>query len=324
MKRRDFIALTAGASMAGPQFARAQSDRLRRVGVLMAIDATPNLDAFRLRLHERGWREDESLHLDIRSTSGISERIVPLARELVALRPEVMLAHTNPVTAAVQRETGTIPIVCPTLNDPVRAGLVASLARPGGNITGFTLFEPTLGEKWLELLREIAPDLRRVGFVFNSTASSAGGYLQAIETAASSLRLTMQVSDVRTEADLTNAIRALANERHSALIVPPDPFLSTHSTRLTRLAIEQRLPVIYAVRAVADRDGGLMVYGADTVDLFRRAADYVDRILKGANPADLPVQNPTRFEFVINLKTARALGLTVPAALLARADEVIE
>ena len=246
------------------------------------------------------------------------------AKELVALQPDLVVSTTTPPTAALLRETRTIPIIFVSVNDPISSGFVASFARPAGNATGFIILEPTIGGKWLEMLREIAPRIERVAFLFNpAQAPTAEYYLNSFKAAAASFAVEANVVHVRDRSELESVVAAQARALNGGLVVVPDAFLSTHRVEITSLAARYRLPAVYPFRYYAEL-GGLLSYGADLVDSWRRAAGYVDRILKGAKPSDLPVQAPTKFELVINLKTAKALGLDVPFNLQQRADEVIE
>lgn len=324
--RRRTLAAALGGVLALPAAVRAQQgERVRRVGILAAIAATdhPGLSALREGLQALGWIEGRHIVIDLRSTDADPGRADALAKQLVERRPDVLVGHTLAATMALKKQTGTVPIVGVVIADPVGAGLVASLARPDGNVTGFVNFEPSIGGKWLELLGEIVPGLRRVGFMFNPATSTVAEYLRSVQGAARSLGIEIVVSPVRSEAEIEAVFVTLGAMPGSGLIVPPDVFLSTNDTRVVDLAAKHRLPVMYAYRRWAAR-GGLMVYGIDTVDLFRRAASYVDRLLKGAQIAELPMQYPTKFEFAISLRAAKALGITIPDTLLARADEVIE
>jgi putative ABC transport system substrate-binding protein len=245
-----------------------------------------------------------------------------LAQELVGLQPDIIVTGTTPTTVAVQRETRTIPIVFAGVSDPVASGIVARLDRPSGNITGFAFFEPSLGGKWLELLFEIAPGLKRAAIMFNPDTSPASAYMPSLETAARSLKVEPITAPVRSDVEIETAIVALGREPEG-LVVMPDSFMGLHRAPLILAAARNNVPAVYSLSDFA-RDGGLLSYGPDLVDISRRAATYVDRILRGAKPGDLPVQFPTNFEMVVNLKTAKALGLTVPQSILLRADEVIE
>jgi putative ABC transport system substrate-binding protein len=310
--------------------ARAQrSDRTRQIGVLMGYaendpEAEARLTAFRQRLASLGWSEGSNLHIDVRWSAGDVARAASLAKELVALQPDAILANTTPVTAAVHHETKTIPIVFVQVSDPVGSGFVESLSHPGGNITGFVNLEASMAEKWLELLKEIAPSATRVGVMFNpQTAPYAEYYLKPIQAAAPKLEVTAFPIPVQKDNAIGMAIMDLAHDSGGGLILMTDSFLQVHRRLIVELTTRHRVPAISYSRDVP-MDGGLISYGVDSTDLFVRAAPYVDHLLRGARPAELPVQAPTKFELVINLHTAKTLGLTVSPMLLARADEVIE
>jgi putative ABC transport system substrate-binding protein len=331
MRRRDFITLLAGAAAtAWPIAARAQQgERMRRVGVLMATAETDpespsRVEAFQQGLATAGWVRDQNVQIDYRWAAGDAAQIHALARELVELHPDVILASTTPSTAALMKETRTIPIVFVVVSDPVGSGFVASIPRPGGNITGFTNIESSLGGKWIQLLKEIAPRVTRVALMFNpETAPFAAFYVRPIEAAAPSFAVEPIVKPIRTDSEIEAAITDVGRESTGGLIVLPETFTTIHRKPIIVAAARNNVPTIYPFRYMAS-DGGLISYGIDLVDLYRRAAPYVDRILRGANPGDLPVQAPTKFELVINLKTAKALGLQAPPTLLVAADEVIE
>jgi putative ABC transport system substrate-binding protein len=329
LRRREFITFLGGAA-AWPVVARAQQpDRMRRIGVLMGWsesdpEAQSDLAAFVQGLQQLGWVDGRNVRIDYRWANGDVNRMGTFAKELVELRPDVILANTTPVTAALKRETQTIPIVFVIVSDPVGAGLVASLPRPGGNITGFINIEASLGGKWLELLREIAPRVRRVAIMFNPDTAPGGGsyFLGPFESAAKSLAVEPTIARVRNEAEIEGVMSALGHEE-GGLVVMTDGYMTVHRGSIISLAARNNVPAIYA-ESFSPKDGGLLSYGANYQDVFRRSVTYVDRVLRGTAPSDLPVQVPSAFELVINLKTAKALGLTVPPALLARADEVIE
>jgi len=327
--RRSFLAWV-GAMVAGPFTADAQTGRQRRLGVLMGYaDGDPEAKSFfagfKQRLGELGWVEGRNLQVDVRWAPGTLDRMRALAKELVERQPDVILANSTPVTAALQRETRTIPIVFAVASDPVGSGFVASLNRPGGNITGFSIAEPTLPGKWLELLMEISPRLKRAAMMFNpSTAPYVSSYyLPSFEAAARSRKVAPIVARVQSDAEIETVITSLGREPGSGLLVMPDNFMEIHRARLISLAARNRVAAVYQL-PVNVRDGGLISYGADFADVFRRAASYVDRVLRGAMPSDLPVQMPTTYTLAINLKTAKALGLTIPQSILLRADQVIE
>ena len=331
MNRRKFITLLGGTSAAWPLAARAQQpERVRRIGVLMGYaDSDPAarsfIAAFVRGLEESGWTDGRNVRIEYRWAVGDVEQMRTFAKELVALQPDVILANTTPVTLALHRATRTIPIVFAIVSDPVSEGLVASLSRPGGNITGFINMEASMGGKWLELLKEIAPGVKRAAIMFNpDTAPGRGSYfLGSFEAAAQSLAVEPIMAAVRSDADIERVITDLTREPGGGLVASSDGFILVHRASLVSLTARHKVPAIYGSQ-VSPKAGGLLAYGADNLDIFRRAAPYVDRILRGAKPADMPVQVPTKFELVINLKTASALGLTVPPQLLARADEVIE
>jgi putative tryptophan/tyrosine transport system substrate-binding protein len=330
MKRRAFITLLGGAAAAWPLAARAQqSERMRRIGVLMSLaetdpEAQARVAAFREGLQTLGWAEGRNVRIDIRWAASDAALIQRFAKELIALQPDLILSHNTPTTASLLRQTRTIPIVFVIVSDPVGSGFVASFPRPGGNITGFTNIEPTMAGKWLELLKEIAPSVARVALLFNpATTPYAEYYLGPLKAAAAFFAVEATATPVRDAPGLESVVAAHAREPNSGLLVMPDSFMNVHSADIVSLAARHRLPAIYPFRLFAG-GGGLLSYGNDLFDNFRRAAGYVDRILKGEKPADLPVQAPVKFNLVINLKTARTLGLDVPPSLLATADEVIE
>jgi putative ABC transport system substrate-binding protein len=331
LKRRGFITLLGGAAT-WPLAARAQ--RGGHVRLLAAMMGGRNADtdpegrawfaAFRQALQELGWVEGRNFRADYRWPSGDLDRIRAIAKQFVCLKPDVIFAGNTPSVEALLRETRAIPIVFANLADPVGTGVVGSLARPGGNATGFAAYEYSLAGKWLEILKEIAPAVTRVTLLFNpETAPFAQYYLRFIETSAPAFGAAANAAPVRSISEIEGAIEAQARASGGGLIVLPDTFTFSNRAPLIALAARYRLPAIYAIRGQAV-DGGLLSYGPDTIDLYRRAAAYVDRILKGEKPADLPVQNPNKYKLVVNLKTAKALGIEVPPMLLARADEVIE
>jgi putative ABC transport system substrate-binding protein len=331
MRRREFIAIAGGAA-AWPLMARAQQpERIRRVGILSnAGESDPEAQSMVAALHqalrELGWVDGRNIRVDHRWAAGNSTRIADLAKQLVALQPEVLVAHTSVPVIALRKETTTIPIVFVQVADPIGSGFITNLARPGGNITGFSSFEPSMGGKWVEMLKEIAPGTTKMAFLFNpKTAPYANtGYYQAsFDAAARSLAITLTATSVNSPSEIESAVSALGYDHGDGLIVIPDSFNLVHRERIIGLAAQRRVPAIYPY-SFAVKEGGLISYGVDQVDLFRLAASDVDRILKGEKPADIPVQAPTKFELVINRKTAKGLGLTVPANLLATADEVIE
>ena len=329
--RRQFITLFGGAAAAWPLAAPAQQGGpVRRLGVLMSYnendpDAKAQLSAFVEGLAELGWTDGRDIRMDVRWAAGDIDRMRVFAKELVGLHPDVILASTTAVTAALQRETRTIPIVFALVSDPVGDGFVADLPRPGGNITGFVTMEGAIAGKWLELLTEIAPRVKRAAIMFNPDTSPGGGsyFLPPFEAAARALKVAAIAGPVHNDAEIEAVITSLGGEPGGGLVVNLDAFMYNHRATIILLAARNIVPAVFSVSA-AVRDGGLLSYGPYSADVHRRAAPYVDRILRGEKPADLPVQVPTKFEMVINLKTAKALGLTVPPNLLARAEEVIE
>jgi putative tryptophan/tyrosine transport system substrate-binding protein len=331
IRRREFIA-GLGSAAAWPLMARAQQgDRMRRIGVLMAYDesdpdAKSWLSRFTQGLAELGWTDGGNLRMDRRWTDASnSDRMRMFAKELVDLQPDVILVSGTPGTAALQRETRTIPIVFVPVADPVGSGFVAGLPRPGGNITGFISYEASLAGKWLELLTEIAPAVKRVAAIFNpdTAAANRSYYLPSFEAAARSLKVEPITALVHSDAEIETVITSLGREPGGGLVLMPDSFLVVHRAPIILLAAQYNVPAIFNFIGFV-KDGGLLSYGPDNYDLFRRAASYIDRILRGAKPADLPVELPVKFEMALNAKTAKALGLSVPQSILVRADEVIE
>jgi putative ABC transport system substrate-binding protein len=328
VKRRTFIA-GLGSAAAWPVAARAQQgNRVRRIGVLMPGDENDlerklRYSAFTQALADLGWTDGRNMRMDFRWHGDDNDRIRALARELVGLQPDIILAQTTPATVALQRETRTIPIVFLNVSDPIASGIVARFDRPTGNITGFAIFEATLAGKRLELVSEIAPGLKRAAILFNPDTAVSSTFIPSFETAARSLKVMSIIAPVHSEAEIETAIIALGREPDGGLVVIPDQFTTTHRAALILAAARNNVPAVYAQSAFS-RDGGLLSYGADQVDTWHRAATYVDRILRGEKPGDLPVQFPTKFEMVVNLKTAKALGLTVPQSILLSADEVIK
>jgi putative ABC transport system substrate-binding protein len=328
MIRRDFITLLGGA-VAWPLAARAQQgDRVRRIGVLMSGDendpvSKTSVAAFTQALAGLGWTDGRNVRMDFRWAGADIDRMRALAREIVGLQPDTILTGVAPATIALQRETRTIPIVFASVGDPVAAGLVERLNQPGGNITGFGVLEATLGGKWIELLSEIAPGLKRSAIMFNPDTSPASVYVPSFEMAARSLKVVPIIAPVHNDVEIETAITALGREPGGGLVVMPEVFTFAHRAPIISAAARNNVPAVY-YRSELARDGGLLSYGVDTVDVWRRAASYVDRILRGEKPGDLPVQLPTKYEMVVNRKTAKALGLEVPLSILVRADEVIE
>jgi len=327
MRRREFIA-GLGTAAAWPLAARAQQgDRVRRIGVLAAADENDpagklRYSAFAQTLGDLGWTDGRNVRMDFRWRSDDINRIRALAQELVSLQPDIIVAGSTSAIAALQQET-RIPIVFAGVADPVASGIVARLDRPSGNVTGFANFEASLGGKWLELLLEIAPGLKRVAIMFNPDTPPASLYVPSFDTAARSLKVVPFIAPVHSDVEIETAIDALGREPGGGLVVMPDSFTQVHRAPIILAVARNNVPAVYWLSDFA-KDGGLLSYGVDPVDTLRRVASYVDRILRGAKPADLPVQLPTKFEMVLNLKTAKALGLAVPPSVLVRADEVIE
>jgi putative ABC transport system substrate-binding protein len=329
MKRREFITLLGGAAAAWPLTARGQqSNGMRRIGVLMSLAADDRqgqarLGAFMQGLRELGWADGRNVRIDTRWAAGDADNTRKYAAELVALAPDVILASGGAVVGTLLQATRTVPIVFTQTPDPVGAGFVASLARPGGNATGFSAFEYSLSGKWLELLKEIAPGVTRVAILRDPTQPAGTGQFGAIQSMAPTLGLEVSPVDVRDAGEIERAVAAFAGGSNGGMIVTGSGLAIVHRQLIVALAARYKLPAVYFERFFVAA-GGLISYGPDFVDQYRQAAGYVDRILKGEKPADLPVQAPTKYELVINLKTAKALGLTVPQSVLARADEVIE
>jgi putative ABC transport system substrate-binding protein len=328
MRRREFIMLLGGAAAAWPLAARAQQpERVRRIGVLMGFDdpyAQSYVTAFRGALTKLGWAEGSNLRTEVRWGAGDADKIRSFAKELVDLRPDAIVGQSTPVVAALARETQTIPIVFLNVADPIGSGFVASLARPGGNLTGFTTDNSAFGGKWVQLLKEIAPRTIRVALMFNpTTAVPLKFYLPSVQAAASTSGVEVNATPVHAKDEIEGVIAAQGRDQGSSLIVMPDPFNGANREEITLLAARYRVPAMYYRREFA-KAGGLIAYASDFAEQFPQAAPYVDRILKGAKPGGLPVQAPTKYELVINLKTAKALGLDVPLGMQQRADELIE
>jgi putative tryptophan/tyrosine transport system substrate-binding protein len=333
MRRREFMSVLGGACGASVLWPRAiaaqQSERIRRIGVLSPSavddpDTKTRLQAFQQELERRGWSQERKVHVDYRFAAGNSDQFAPLAQELIALQPDVILAQGTLVAVALQRETRVIPIVFDNVSDPIGSGFVASLARPGGNLTGVLLYEAGIMGKWLAMLREIAPHLTRVAVVGNPKTVPLGYFLRAAADAALALGIEVVSTPIENnDAEIARAMEAFAKLPDGGLLVVPDPTPTAHRDLIITLAARYRLPAVYPFRLFVAA-GGLMSYGTDSNDVFRLAASYVDRILRGAKPADLPVQAPTKYETVVNNKTAKAIGLDLPPSLLVRADEVIE
>ena len=329
MRRREFITLLGGAVVAWPLAAHAQQpERMRRVGVLMGYpegdkQAQAGVSALRKGLRNLGWIEGQNIHSDYRWAGPDPEKARTYAKELAGMSPDVIVSSTNQVTAIVQRETRTIPIVFAFVGDPIGSGFVQSLSRPGGNLTGFANFENSIGSKWLELLRELAPKAKRVGFIYCPSAAPNVGFFHAAQTAAPASGVTLIPLPVNDAIDIERGVTAFAAEPDGGLIVAPHAVTLGNRDLIEGLALKYRLPAVYSDRYFAD-SGGLVSFGNNTPDLFMRAASYIDRILKGAKPAELPVQLPTKFELIVNLQAAKAIGLSVPPTILSRADDVIE
>jgi putative ABC transport system substrate-binding protein len=329
MRRREFITLLGGAAAAWPLAARAQQrEKMRRIGVLMNLAADDaegqaRLAAFLQGLQEAGWAVGRNVRIDLRWGAGDADRMRRDAAELVELAPDVILSSGTPTVAALSRATRSVPIVFAQVVDPVGAGLVASLARPGGNATGFTALEYGMSGKWVELLKEIARGVTRVAVLRDAASTSGIGQLGAIQSVTSSFGMELTPVGVSDAGEIERGVTAFARASNGGLVVTPVTLNIVHRDLIIMLAARLRLPAVYGLRPFVTA-GGLISYGADSIDPYRRAAGYVNRILKGEKPADLPVQAPTKYELVINLKTAKALGLEVPPTLLARADEVIE
>jgi putative ABC transport system substrate-binding protein len=329
MKRREFIAVLGGAAAAWPLAGFAQQiDRVRRVGVLVnSAENDPEkqseLAAFRARLEELGWTEGRNIQFDYRWTDGRFDRLDPYAAELISLSPDAVLATNAPTLVALQKATRSIPLVFVQVVDPVSEAFVPSLSHPGGNITGFTHFEHTIGGKWLQLIKEIAPRVNKVAVIWNPNNVSVNGFMLKIKEAAPSLAVEAVEAHVQNPAEIDHAIAALAQEPNTGLIVPPDFTTVVNRAQITALAARNNLPTIYPFRLFVT-SGGLMSYGINLREMYVKAASYFDRILRGEKPSDLPVQTPTKYELIINVKVAKALGLDVPTNLLFTADEVVE
>jgi putative ABC transport system substrate-binding protein len=329
MKRRDFITLLGGAAVAWPLAVPAQPDRMRRIGVLMNGAATEAarqswVAAFNQALRGLGWAEGQNIRVDVRWNAGDAQLARIYAAQLIGLMPDVILASSTINLRVIQEATNTIPVVFVLVSDPVEQGFVANLTRPGGNLTGFSLFEFSIGGKWLDLLKEIAPSVDRVAVMFNpATSPQSKFFVRSIEDAAPSRGVQPIVVALRSADDIEPAFESFARKPNGGLILPTDTFTNLHKNRIVELAARHRLPSISA-NELFPKYGALMYYGINFLHQFQQAAGYVDRILKGVKPGDLPVQNPDKYSLVINLKTAKTLGLDVPPSLLAIADEVIE
>ena len=328
MRRREFIALVGGAATWSFAARAQQPSKQRLIGVLVnGSSADPawqrRAAAFRQGLEEIGWTEGRNIHVEWRYSEGSFQRLLPLAREIVGLNPDVIFVNTTPATKAVQRQTSAIPVVFAQVSDPVGAGVVANLARPGGNLTGFLFLEDSIAGKWLGMLKEIAPRLQRAALVANPKGFTFGYFLNAAKTIAPSLALEIVPAPAESAAEIEQSIEAFARTPNGGLFFPPDGLTEANRDLIIALVARVRLPAVYAYREFVPA-GGLMFYGPDLAAEYRQAASYVDRVLRGASPSDLPVQAPTKYQTVVNLKTAKAIGFDVPSTLLVRADEVIE
>jgi len=328
MKRREFIAIAGGVAITWPLAARAQQPAMSRIGVVMPFKesdpvAQSLLAAFRQELQKLGWTQERNIAIDVRYATDDRNQIRALAVELMGLKPDLMVAYSNFVMATLQAEVRTVPLLFVGVGDPIGAGFVTNFARPTGNVTGFATSESSMGSKWLETLREIAPQVEHVGFMLAPDGPANVGLLKAAEAVAPSLKVRLTALGVRSADDIERSVSAFAAEPNRGLIIAPTAVTIANSNLIVELAARYRLPAIYS-RAYYPRAGGLISYGQDPVDQFRQGAAYADRILKGAKVAELPVQYPTKYALAINLKTAKLLGLEIPATVLARADEVIE
>ena len=329
MRRRDFITLVGSATVAWPRILVAQP-RARRIGVLMELaaddpQARSHVVALQRGLYKLGWAPGGNLAIDYRWAPDDAVLVWKFAKELVASRPDAIIAHSSPVVTTLRGETRNIPIVFVSISDPIGEGFVASLAHPGGNITGFTNFESSMTGKWVQLLKLIAPEITSVAFLFNPQTTAGGGsyFLRPINSAASAFKVKATMALVHDDGEIETAFAALARESGAGVVLLPDIFTVAHYQLVVALAERYRVPTVYSYGFMSER-GGLISYGVDINNQFERAASYIDHILKGDSPADLPVQTPTKFELVINQKTAKALGLVIPTGLIAIADEVIE
>jgi len=330
MRRREFISLFGGALVA-PLAARAQpAERMRRIGILFPLaendaEAQDAFAAFRQNLAQLGWTDGRNARIDVRWATGDIGRIHAHAKELVALKPDVLLVRATPGTDALHQETRTIPIVFVGASDPVGSGFVASVARPGGNVTGFTNVEASVGGKWVEVLKEINPRIKRIAVIFDPKTSVAGGsfYFSLVQAAAKSIAVETIATPVADAGEIKRAIKAFAREPEGGLLVQPDVTIHNNRALIIALAARHRLPAVYSFQFYV-KEGGLASYGVDVIDLHRRAAAYVDRILRGEKPGQLAVQGPTKFDLAINLKTAKALGIAMSPTLISRADRIIE
>lgn len=327
MRRRDFLGVMSGAAVALPLAARAQQERMRRVSIFVGVagdaEGEARVVAFREALQALGWTEGQNVQFDVRFAAGDQQLLQSYAKDIVSAAPDAILVATNPALVALQQQTRTIPIIFAQVTDPIGFGFVATAAKPGGNITGFSHLEFSIAGKWLELLKEISPALKRVAVMANPTDFTWPGFLRTIEVVAPSLGVQLVPAGVRDREEIARFIEHFAQEPDGGLINLPTPTTAVNRDLTIWLAAKYRLPTIYHLRFFVT-DGGLMSYGVDNIALFRSAASYVDRVLKGSNPGDLPVQFPTKYELVINLKTAKQMRLAIPETIMQRADEVIE
>lgn len=327
MRRRAFLSLAAGAAIFSSVARAQQGDRMRRIGVLMGgaddVESQRRITAFRQGMRDLKWIEGANVQIDVRFAVSDPALIQKGVSELLALSPDVILGFSTPVMRALKQATQTVPIVFTVLSDPIGDGIVASLSKPGGNITGFASFEPAIGGKWLQLLKEVSPGVRRVAVLYNPDTAPHALFMPTLEAAAQAMAVTLVKTPARDAATIESDLDALARDPGGALLTLPDVFIARNRKAIIAGAALRKIPAMYSFTNYV-ADGGLISYGSDGPDQFRRAATHVDLILKGAKPADLPVQQPTRYEMAINLKTARELGLTIPPLLLAQADVVIE
>ena len=328
MRRRDFITGIGGSAVLWPLAARAQSERVRRIGVLVnraedTPDAHARLNSFKQGLEQHRWSEGHNIRLDIRYGNSRPELYQAHAKELVASQPDIIFAHTTPVVAALKRETSTIPIVFVSVSDPIGSGFITSMARPGGNVTGLMLYEAGITGKWLSMLKEIAPLLARAALIANPNTTPIDYYVGSAKAITASMGIEVIPRPVASAADIEQTVADIGKIPNSGLVVLPSATILEHRELFVALAARHRVPAVYPIRDFITA-GGLMAYSTDLVDQSRQAATYIDRILRGAKPADLPVQAPTKYETILNLRTAKSLGLEVPSSLLVRADEVIE
>jgi putative tryptophan/tyrosine transport system substrate-binding protein len=328
MRRRDFFALIGGATLSWPAVAHAQqSGRVRRIGMLSGLaennpESRMRIATFRQALESFGWKEGLNIRIDYRWAAGDPNRMQAYAKEIIAASPDIVVAESTPATAALQKESRTIPIVFTQAGNPIGSGFAASFSRPGGNITGFTNYPPSMGGKWLEILKEITPDLTRAAALFNPQTHT-GQYWDVLEAAGKTLNVQFSKAAVRDVAEIERAVEAMAGDPKGGLLIMPDAFLSSNRETIVVSTARHRVPTIYAFREFPD-SGGLISYGMNRIAVYRDVAAYVNRILRGEKPGELPIQAPTRFELVVNLKAAKAMAMTIPEIFLVRADAVIE